>query len=224
MLLSLRAVLNDSTIIKNFDLREYSLLYNYSRDVSHNKYYEQLLATGEVKCIDDEIPFEIPKGWEWCPMGDIGDWGAGATPLRSNPEFFGGTIPWLKTGELNYEVITKTEEYITEKALRECSLRLCSQGDVLVAMYGATIGKLGIAGIKLTTNQACCACTPILLYNMFLFYYLMACKHVFVEQGEGGAQPNISRIKLVSHLFPLPPLEEQRRLVERLEPLLDLLK
>ena len=189
-----------------------------------NKYYEKTILTGEVKCIDDEIPFELPNGREWCRLGDVGDWGAGATPLRSNPKFFGGHIPWLKTGELNYDVIFETEECITKKALQECSLRLCSQGDVLIAMYGATIGKLGIAGIELTTNQACCACTPILFYNMFLFYYLMASKQFFVEQGEGGAQPNISRIKLVSHLFPMPPLAEQHRIVDKIKLLFDRLK
>ena len=189
-----------------------------------NSHYEKFTLTGEVKCIDNEIPFDLPKGWEWCRFGDVGDWGAGATPLRSNPEFFGGRIPWLKTGELNYDVIFETEEYITEKALQECSLRLCSQGDILIAMYGATIGKLGIAGIELTTNQACCACTPILFYNMFLFYYLTASKQVFIEQGEGGAQPNISRIKLVSHLFPMPPLAEQQRIVAKIEELMPLVE
>ena len=196
----------------------------YDRRDLPNSHYEKFTLTGEVKCIDNEIPFDLPKGWEWCRFGDVGDWGAGATPLRSNPEFFGGRIPWLKTGELNYDVIFETEEYITEKALQECSLRLCSQGDILIAMYGATIGKLGIAGIELTTNQACCACTPILFYNMFLFYYLMASKQVFIEQGEGGAQPNISRIKLVSHLFPMPPLAEQQRIVAKIEELMPLVE
>jgi type I restriction-modification system, S subunit len=196
----------------------------YDRRDLPNSHYEKFTLTGEVKCIDNEIPFDLPKGWEWCRFGDVGDWGAGATPLRSNPEFFGGRIPWLKTGELNYDVIFETEEYITEKALQECSLRLCSQGDILIAMYGATIGKLGIAGIELTTNQACCACTPILFYNMFLFYYLTASKQVFIEQGEGGAQPNISRIKLVSHLFPMPPLAEQQRIVAKIEELMPLVE
>jgi len=152
-------------------------------------------------------------------LGIIGDWGAGATPLRGNIEYYGGKIPWLKTGELNNGLIISTEEYITDKALEECSLRLCNIGDILIAMYGATIGKLGIAGIKLTTNQACCACTPIFVYNKFLFYFLMASKQSFIEQGEGGAQPNISRIKLVNYLFPLPPLKEQQRIVEKIEEL-----
>ena len=185
----------------------------------HNSYYEKFTLSGEVKCIDEEIPFEIPNGWEWCRLGIIGDWGAGATPLRGNIEYYGGKIPWLKTGELNNGLIISTEEYITDKALEECSLRLCNIGDILIAMYGATIGKLGIAGIKLTTNQACCACTPIFVYNKFLFYFLMASKQSFIEQGEGGAQPNISRIKLVNYLFPLPPLKEQQRIVEKIEEL-----
>jgi len=185
-----------------------------------NSYYEKFTLSGEVKCIDEEIPFEIPNGWEWCRLGIIGDWGAGATPLRGNIEYYGGKIPWLKTGELNNGLIISTEEYITDKALEECSLRLCNIGDILIAMYGATIGKLGIAGIKLTTNQACCACTPIFVYNKFLFYFLMASKQSFIEQGEGGAQPNISRIKLVNYLFPLPPLKEQQRIVEKIEELI----
>ena len=185
-----------------------------------NSYYEKFPLSGEVKCIDEEIPFEIPNGWEWCRLGIIGDWGAGATPLRGNIEYYGDKIPWLKTGELNNGLIISTEEYITDKALEECSLRLCNIGDILIAMYGATIGKLGIAGIKLTTNQACCACTPIFVYNKFLFYFLMASKQSFIEQGEGGAQPNISRIKLVNYLFPLPPLKEQQRIVEKIEELI----
>jgi len=106
-----------------------------------------------VKCIDDEIPFEIPQGWEWCRMGCIGDWGAGATPAKSNASYYGGNILWLRTGELNNGVVNDTEIKITDKALKECSLRLKKMGDVLIAMYGATIGKVAIAGCELTTNR-----------------------------------------------------------------------
>ena len=178
-----------------------------------NSHYEKFLATGEVKCIDDEIPFEIPEGWEWARMGNIGDWGSGSTPQRGNSSYYGGSIPWLKTGELNDGVVYDTAEKITDKALKECSLRLNKIGDVLIAMYGATIGKVAIAGIDLTTNQACCGCTPIIVYNEYLFYFLMASKVDFVKKGEGGAQPNISREKLVSHLMPIPPIDEQQRIV-----------
>ena len=189
-----------------------------------NSYYEKFLATGEVKCIDEEVPFEIPQGWEWCRMGCIGDWGAGATPAKGNSEYYGGNILWLRTGELNNGVVYDTEIKITEKALRECSLRLNKVGDVLIAMYGATIGKVAIAGNEMTSNQACCACTPLGVFNYYLFYYLMGSQTDFVKKGEGGAQPNISREKLISHLMPIPPLNEQYRIVEQIQRILPLIE
>ena len=187
-----------------------------------NSYYEKFLATGEVKCIDEEIPFEIPQGWEWSRMGSIGDWGAGATPAKGNTSYFGGNILWLRTGELNNSIVNDTEIKITDKALKECSLRLNKAGDVLIAMYGATIGKVAIAGCELTTNQACCACTPIGIFNYYLFYFLMGNQVDFIKKGEGGAQPNISREKLVAHLMPIPPIQEQHRIVERIKDVLPL--
>ena len=185
-----------------------------------NSYYEKILATGEVKCIDAEIPFEIPKGWEWCRMGSIGEWGAGATPAKGNLDYYNGNILWLRTGELNNDVVYDTEIKITEKALRECSLRLNKIGDVMIAMYGATIGKVAIAGKEMTTNQACCACTPIGVFNWFLFYFLMGSQLDFIKKGEGGAQPNISRGKLIKHLMPVPPIEEQQRIVLKIREVL----
>ena len=189
-----------------------------------SSYYEKFLATGEVKCIDEEIPFEIPHGWEWCRMGCIGDWGAGATPAKGNSEYYGGNVLWLRTGELNNGVVYDTEIKITKKALQECSLRLNKVGDVLIAMYGATIGKVAIAGNEMTSNQACCACTPLGVFNYYLFYYLMGSQADFIKKGEGGAQPNISREKLISHLIPIPPLNEQYRIVEQIQRILPLIE
>ena len=180
-----------------------------------NKYYEKIGKN--VICIDGEIPFEIPKNWRWVRMGQIGDWGAGSTPPRSNPNYYNGKILWLKTGELNNGIVFDTEEKITEKAFQECSLRINKVGNVLIAMYGATIGKLAIAGKELTTNQACCGCSPYLINNWYLFYFLMASREQFIKRGEGGAQPNISRVKLVEHLIPLPPLSEQQRIVNTIQ-------
>ena len=189
-----------------------------------SSYYEKFLATGEVKCIDEEIPFEIPQGWEWGRMGNIGDWGAGATPAKGNSDYYGGNILWVRTGELNNGVVYDTEIKITEKALQECSLRLNKAGDVLIAMYGATIGKVAIAGNEMTSNQACCACTPFGVFNYYLFYYLMGSQMDFIKKGEGGAQPNISREKLISHLMPIPPLNEQYRIVEQIQKILPLIE
>ena len=189
-----------------------------------SSYYEKILATGEVKCIDDEIPFDIPQGWEWCRMGAIGDWGAGATPNKGMPQYYGGNVLWLRTGELNESYIYDTEIKLTPLALKDCSLRLNQKGDVLIAMYGATIGKVAVAGTELTTNQACCACTPILVYNEYLFYFLMGSKDVLTKKGEGGAQPNISREKLISHLMPIPPLNEQFKIVNCIKRLIPTIK
>ena len=185
-----------------------------------NSYYEKILATGEVKCIDDELPYSLPSGWEWCRMGSIGDWGAGATPAKGKIEYYNGNILWLRTGELNNDVVYDTEIKVTEKALKECSLRLNKVGDVMIAMYGATIGKVAIVGKEMTTNQACCACTPIGIFNWYLFYFLMGSQLDFIKKGEGGAQPNISREKLIAHLMPVPPIEEQHRIVSHIREVL----
>ena len=174
----------------------------------------------EIRDISDEIPFEIPESWEWVRLGFIGDWGSGATPSRTNKEYYDGNIPWLKTGDLNDGIITNIPEKITELALEKTSVRLNPVGSVLIAMYGATIGKLGILNIPATTNQACCACLPILINNNYLFYFLMSHKESFTKKAEGGAQPNISKEKIISTLFPLPPLAEQKRIVEKIEQLL----
>lgn len=119
---------------------------------------------------EDEIPFDIPESWKWVKVGEIGSWGAGATPPRTNPAYYGGTIPWLKTGDLNDGLINEIPEFITDLALEKTSVRLNPVGSVLMAMYGATIGKLGILEIPATTNQACCACIPYNgIHNRYLF-------------------------------------------------------
>ena len=188
----------------------------YRRDNSH---YEKL--GGVERCIDDEIPFDIPDTWAWVRLGSIGDWGSGATPSRTNQEYYNGNIPWLKTGDLNDGYIERVPEFISSVALEKTSVRLNPAGSVLIAMYGATIGKLGIAKMPLTTNQACCACYPLTgIYNEYLFYFLMSQKTAFIKQGEGGAQPNISKEKIVCTLMPVPPLKEQNRIVEKLKELL----
>ncbi|MCH5213766.1 MAG: restriction endonuclease subunit S [Muribaculaceae bacterium] len=187
-----------------------------------NNYFEQIGTT--IVNINSQIPYAIPDNWRWERMGNIGDWGAGTTPAKSNASYYGGNILWLRTGELNNNIVTDTEIKITEKALKECSLRINSPGDILIAMYGATIGKVAIAGVPLTTNQACCACTPFLIDNKYLFYYLMSSKTEFIKKGEGGAQPNISKEKLVNFFIPIPPLKEQKRIVNKIEEIFLLLE
>ena len=172
---------------------------------------------------EDEVPFDIPESWKWVKVGNVGSWSSGATPSRTNPAYYGGIIPWLKTGDLNDGFIKKIPEFITDLALEKTSVRLNPVGSVLMAMYGATIGKLGILDISATTNQACCACIPYEgIHNKYLFYYLMSMRRSYIGMAEGGAQPNISKEKIVNSLISLPPLAEQKRIVAKIEELLPL--
>ena len=163
------------------------------------------------------MPFEVPSSWVWTTLGEIGNWQSGATPSRLRKDYYGGNIPWLKTGDLNDGYISDIPEYITETALKETSVKLNPKDSVLIAMYGATIGKVGILSFPATTNQACCACTDYLVKKMYLFYFLLANREKFIAMGGGGAQPNISKEKIVSTLIPLPPKQEQSRIVEGIE-------
>lgn len=171
---------------------------------------------------NQEKPFIIPDSWEWAYLQDIGNWGSGSTPKRGNPAYYGGEINWYKSGELPDGVMAaKSEELITERALNECSLRANQPGDVLIAMYGATIGKLGILDSMGTTNQAVCACTCYAdFFNWYLFTVLLSMRQQFVGQGIGGAQPNISKDKIISAIVPIPPINEQHRIVQKVSELM----
>lgn len=178
-------------------------------------------ALGKIEITN--TPFDLPDGWEWCYLNDIGDWGAGATPSRSNSKYYNGDIPWFKSGELSSDFISDSEEKITEFALQECSLRENKVGDVLIAMYGATIGKTSILNVRGTTNQAVCACTPYSgISNIYLLTLLKAYKRIFIGMGAGGAQPNISREKLIATVFALPPKAEQNRIICKVDELMSL--
>ena len=165
-----------------------------------------------------EVPFEVPDGWCWCYLNSIGRWQSGATPSRGVKAYYGGTIPWLKTGDLNDDYVKDIPERITDKALKETSVKLNPEGSVLIAMYGATIGKVGILTYPATTNQACCACSELCgVDNRYLFYFLISHKDEFIRQAGGGAQPNISKEIIVNTPMPVPPIEEQKRIVYEIE-------
>ena len=190
----------------------------------------KLIAEGKIRkgqplssISEQEKSFHLPVGWGWVRLGQIGDWGAGATPLRSVSSYYGGKTPWFKSGELTADFIEFSEETITELALKDCSLRLNQPGDVLIAMYGATIGKTAILKVPGTTNQAVCACTPNTgIFNRYLLVLLKATKSNFIGQGAGGAQPNISREKIISTIVAMPPTAEQHRIVAKVDELMAL--
>lgn len=189
---------------------------------------EPLIKEGKLRKLkvlpsieEDEFPFSLPSGWEYVRLNEIGEWGSGATPNRSNPDFYNGNIPWFKSGELSSDFIDTSEEHITEKALKETSVRYNNVGDVLIAMYGATIGKTSILKVRATTNQAVCACTPFYgIENTYLLMLLKAYKNRFTGMGAGGAQPNISREKIINTVIALPPTEEQKRIVLKVNQLM----
>ena len=154
----------------------------------------------------------------WTTLGEVGTWQSGGTPSRSNKTYYGGNIPWLKTGDLNDGLISYIPESITEEAVANSSAKINPTGSVLIAMYGATIGKLGILTFPATTNQACCACIEFnAIIQLYLFYFLLSQRNEFIAKGGGGAQPNISKEIIVNTFIPLPPLSEQQRIVMEIE-------
>ncbi|HIF9141584.1 TPA: restriction endonuclease subunit S [Photobacterium damselae] len=172
---------------------------------------------------EEEKPFSLPSGWAWIRLNEYGEWGSGSTPKRSNSEYYGGSIPWFKSGELKADYISVSEETITDLALAETSVRYNNVGDVLVAMYGATIGKTAILSVRATTNQAVCACTPFIgLSNTYLLLLLKAYKSRLIGMGAGGAQPNISREKIINTVIALPSENEQHRIVAKVDELMTL--
>jgi len=169
---------------------------------------------------DWEWPYKLPENWCWTRMQEIAQWGSGGTPSRKVSEYYNGDISWVKTGELNDDYIFETEEHITQEAISHSSAKIYPTDTVVIAMYGATIGKVGILGIPAATNQACaCAIVKPSTDYKYLFYYAQSQKDDFIKKGKGGAQPNISQEIIKFHQFPLPPLAEQHRIVDRIESL-----
>ncbi|MBW4563302.1 MAG: restriction endonuclease subunit S [Mojavia pulchra JT2-VF2] len=165
---------------------------------------------------------ELPDGWIMTPLEDLGNWGSGGTPKRTNPRFYvNGTIPWLVIGDLNDGIVTYAQTHITEEGLLNSSAQLLPPKTLLVAMYGS-IGKLGITGITCATNQAiafCCTYQEVIELR-YLFHALKNARDLLVAKGQGGAQQNINQTILKAHQIPLAPLNEQKRIADKLDVLL----
>jgi type I restriction enzyme S subunit len=157
---------------------------------------------------------EMPAHWEVKKTTWLFTIGSGTTP-PDDPMYYGGRIPWITTSELRESIIGTTEETVTERALQDfSSLKMHPEGSVAVAMYGATIGRLGILGIPATVNQACCVFSdPKGIDPLFWFYWLQMRRPHLISLGYGGGQPNLSQALLRSLRVPTPSLMEQRRIV-----------
>ena len=156
----------------------------------------------------------VPAHWDaWKIRHAFGKVGSGTTPPSDASEWYlGGTIPWVTTGELRETVVKETAKYITQAAVEKFSaLRLHPKGSLAIAMYGATIGRLGILGVDATTNQACCVLSsPQELTVRFVFYWLLGFKQQIIDlYASGGGQPNISQETISSLRIPAPNMEEQ---------------
>jgi type I restriction enzyme, S subunit len=163
----------------------------------------------------------IPKHWQIKKLGEVCQTTSGGTPSRGNKSYYEGTIPWVKSGELDRGLILDTEEKISEEAVKNSSAKVFPKGTLLIALYGATIGKLAFLGVDAATNQAVCG-----IYknenidSNYLYHFLFSKKPSLVKQGIGGAQPNISQRILKNLDIPIPPLPEQLAIVSKIEELL----
>ncbi|WP_339790464.1 restriction endonuclease subunit S [uncultured Imperialibacter sp.] len=156
---------------------------------------------------------DIPEHWLVVKLGiGFGRIGSGTTPSSGDNSYYqNGTINWLQTGDLTNGEITRTSKKVTQKALDDySSLKVFSVGALVVAMYGATIGKVGVLSIDACTNQACCVLSdPILFKVKYTYYWFVASKDHIVSRGYGGGQPNISQELIKSLVLPCPPVVEQ---------------
>ena len=152
-------------------------------------------------------------------IGDFCKTGAGGTPLKSNRSFYeGGSIPWLLSGEVGNRDITETKKFITQEGLDGSSAKMFPVNTVLIAMYGATAGEVGILRCEASTNQAVCGIFPNKkVLPEYLYYFFLNHKDLLIAQAVGNAQPNISQAKIKNTDIPLPPIPEQKRIVALLD-------
>jgi type I restriction enzyme S subunit len=160
------------------------------------------------------------EDWIEVELGEVCFTTSGGTPSRRNAAFYQGSIPWVKSGELDKGIIYDTEEHISEEAVKKSSAKIFPEGTLLIALYGATIGKLAFLGVAASTNQAICGIYKSGAFeSKYLFNFLLNRKQKLISQGTGGAQPNISQTILKKLEIPLAPLPIQRAIVSKIEAL-----
>ena len=185
-----------------------------------NSYYEKFTLSGEVKCIDEEIPFEIPNGWEWCRLGDLGLTETGTTPPKSNPNFFGDYIPFLSPANIQQNRIVSENQWLSKEGMLYGRVVPCNS--ILQVCIGGSIGKCGIVSKSVTFNQQINSITPVLCETKFLYWSLLSNTFLLamIEKSTGTATPIINKGNWERLLLPLPPLSEQQRIVEKIEKLI----
>lgn len=191
-------------------------------DRAFNPLGDSTESTQNPSTHDTQSPYPLPQHWEWKSLGEIANTSSGGTPSRNKKEYWeNGNIKWLKSGELNDGYIDFIEENITEEAIKNSSAKIFQKGTLLIAMYGATAGKLGILNLDSTTNQAICAFLHkdknIKFLEKFLFYFLFFLRDKIIKDSFGGAQPNINQTYIKNLQIPLPPIKEQEQIAKHLD-------
>jgi type I restriction enzyme, S subunit len=166
------------------------------------------------------------RGARSTTLGEVGTWGSGGTPKSTEPSYYSGNIPWIRSGDLPDGPVLEHPVSITQTGLDNSSAKWVPKGALLIALYGATIGKLGITTYPVTTNQAVAHCVPEkgITSAEYLFWYLLGARPELVASAQGGAQPNISQAILKSHSLALPSVREQDGIVTTLNSLFNLSK
>lgn len=189
------------------------------------KYRTAVISEVVTKGLNPNVPMrdsgiqwigEIPAHWEVSKPARLFQTGSGTTPNTDNYAYYSEQgINWLQTGDLNDGIINCTAKKITYKAIEDKGMRIYPKGSVVIAMYGATIGKLGLLNIECAVNQACCVLSEgHNMLNEFVFYVFCAAKSDLIHQASGGGQPNINQQIIRQQSIPLPPLQEQEDIVE----------
>ncbi|NLJ89504.1 MAG: restriction endonuclease subunit S, partial [Clostridiales bacterium] len=176
---------------------------------------------------EEEKPFELPEGWEWVRLGEVGQIVGGGTPKTSVKEYWeGGTIPWLTPADLsNYKdkYISTGKRSITPLGLKESSAQLMPKGTVLFSSR-APIGYTVIAKNEISTNQGFKSCVPLIIeMNEYLYYYLIYSAKIINENASGTTFKEVSGAEVSNLILPLPPLTEQKRIVEKVDMIMNML-
>ena len=184
-------------------------------------YRQSIISEAVTKGLNPDVPMkdsgvewigEIPESWDCTKLGWIYmNMGSGTTPDTNNLNYYSEDgVNWLQTGDLNDSEVIMTSKHVTELAIKERGMKLYPAGSIVIAMYGATIGKVGLLKIETTTNQACCVLPNVdNMYNRYVFYTVQSSKTALLAKSAGGGQPNISQTIIKEHKIPIPSLDEQ---------------